>query len=208
VRQRLSREDVATILNRQAAFDCNDLSIRIQSPTFPAVVTKRKRLRPDVAISNIELREKYPPLTIKFKSAGFYPFSNLQEGLSEDSFITLEVEISNPRNHKIEIDMIRLSTSLATEIPRIVSEPDQGDIYEDRVIGKNGDLKHRGKPLKNLASPFSIIGHCRVSGFLQFTLAGVNYGKLRGSVGSLTFTDKFGENHTGNCTLKNESDIS
>ena len=199
ITQPLTRDDAIRILNQNNSFYFDQVTIELEaSPGIAESII----VRPRGSIESRVLRDRYPNLIIRIKRPLYSGIVDRQDSakLSEmNSVIRMEVEIENPRKHKIEIDTIQLST--LTTGPRVVSVAEAGEIYENKYIDASGAAQPLGKRLKNLAVlPLVIIGHGRVSGCLEFTLDGAGPDALRDTASSLTLTDKFGEQHTESCT--------
>lgn len=203
ITQKLERRDAVRILNHSYPLNVDGLSVELKS----ARIDEPIRIVPQGEISTKEIKESYPRLIFKFKKAVYAFIVNHQDWSAPlGYFVMLEVEIENPRNQRIEIDSIVLST--LTNQRRIVTAPKTGEIYEGYSVTQDGQFRNRGPRLKNLAeTPMVIVGRGKVSGYLEFVLDefvsdDAVLEELKSASASLTLTDKYGETHTGNHDLK------
>jgi hypothetical protein len=210
VRQRLSQKDVAVILNSASAFDFDDLSVRLQAPNFPAVVSKRKHLR-SKNVSNKELLEAYPKLEVTIKRA---TYSWLVGETTDDPLIaTLDLTAINRRPTTIQIETFKLVIKL-WGIEHVGFARTEEHLWTKQMIDKQGTRHEMGRQLRNInmSAPVLAPKDKVISGGLQFDFDGISgsrreyrEGLPTGNTFTLFLIDKNGEEHSSLGALGHEN---
>lgn len=211
LRQWLSREEVAVILNASDGADdfrLSRLEVMIKNTSIESKFSPKRLEMHGLRLSSKQLRESYRKLDIKinqakFKGGGYF-------GGLDDRFliVSIQVSVTNPRPTRLAVQGFRLSGKIDGRDygKEFVVYAQAGEIYLGRVIDEEGAVQISGRPLENLypsqGSLMIIESLQSDEGWLQFVIKdGIGFEEPSQLPAELAVIDTTGEEHRAQCTL-------
>jgi hypothetical protein len=198
IKQPLKPEDVKHILNSQAWFDFRELDLKIVGGEGCEDIVEPQNLRLPEHVNVSNLREDYPKLKAEFKRAVVALQNKGDDPWTEPlaSVVSLQVVLTNPRLHRVNIQAFKLLTTIQTQrfTPAV-----EGETIEIEILDKGAPF---GQSLPNLnRPPIGVENGQPVEGWVQFVVQGYRPDQLLNPHQTLVVVDVSGEEHYLGCPM-------